>query len=75
MTARVPNLCSQIEGHRRRIHGDEERRQSEGERKIEHSIVYHGLATTNRIVGASDITDLGLRRTFAAGITSASKNS
>ena len=42
---------------------------------IEHGVVYHGLATTNRIVGASDITDLGLRRTFAAGITSASKNS
>lgn len=69
------SFCNQIEGHRRRIHGDEERMQSEGERGIEHDIVYHGLATTNRIVGVSDILDMGLLGTFAADTMSASKMS
>ena len=69
------SLCSQIEGDRRHIHGDEERRRGEGERRIEHSIMYHGLATTNRIVGISDILDMALLGTFAADTMSASRMS
>ena len=73
--ARVLSLCNQIEGDRRRIHGDEERRRGEGERRIEHSIMYHGLATTNRIVRTSDILDMGLLGAFTADTMSASKKS